>query len=264
MTYKKQRNKTVLITGPTNGIGYELTKLFAKDGFNLILVSRNKPKLEEMANLLTKQFNNKVLVISEDLSKATSAKSIFEQVSKSQMEVDILVNNAGVALYGEFRNIDLKTELSMIQLNIVTLTELVKYFLPNMLQKNEGQIMNIASTAAFQPVPMMSIYAASKAYVLSFSEALSEELKQTGIYVTAVCPGPTNTGIIDASGGSNSKLFQGKMMTPNKVAELAYKAVKKKKTVVITGLKNKILAEGVRLIPRSIVRKISKKFLEEK
>ncbi|WP_129689797.1 SDR family NAD(P)-dependent oxidoreductase [Gottfriedia acidiceleris] len=264
MNFKKTKGKTVLITGPTEGIGYELTKLFAKDHFNLVLVARNKTKLEEMANSLMKQFNIKVLVISEDLSKANSAKSIFDQVLKSQMEIDILVNNAGVALYGDFGQTDLKKELTMIQLNIVTLTELVKYFLPNMLQKKSGQIINIASTSAFQPGPKMSVYAASKAYVLSFSEALSEELRHTGVSVTAVCPGPTRTGIINSSGGNNSKLFKGKIMTPKKVAKLTYKAVSKKETIIITGFKNKILAQSVRFIPRSIVRKLAKKLLEER
>ncbi|MEH7512986.1 SDR family oxidoreductase [Gottfriedia acidiceleris] len=264
MTFKKQMGKTVLITGPTEGIGYELTKLFAKDHLNLVLVARNKIKLEEIANSLIKQFNIKVLVISEDLSKAHSAKAIFDQVSKSQIEIDILVNNAGVALYGDFGQTDLKKELEMIQLNIVTLTELVKYFLPNMLQKKSGQIINIASTSAFQPGPKMSVYAASKAYVLSFSEALSEELRHTGVSVTAVCSGPTRTAIINSSGGNNSKLFKGKIMTPKKVAKLTYEAISNKKTVVITGIKNKILAQSVRFIPRSIVRKLAKKLLEER
>jgi len=264
MNLRKQKNKTALITGPTEGIGYELTKLFAKDHFNLVLVARNKIKLEEMASSLMKQFNIKVLVISEDLSKVNSAQSIFDLVSKSQMEIDILVNNAGVALYGGFGQTDLKKELKMIQLNIITLTELVKYFLPNMIQKKSGQIINIASTSAFQPGPLMSVYAASKAYVLSFSEALSEELRHTGVSVTVVCPGPTRTGIINSSGGNKSKLFKGKIMTPKKVAKLTYEAVNKKKIIVITGIKNKILAQSVRFIPRSIVRKLAKKLLEEK
>ncbi|WP_088012428.1 SDR family NAD(P)-dependent oxidoreductase [Gottfriedia acidiceleris] len=264
MNFKKQKSKTVLITGPTEGIGYELTYLFAKDHFNLVLVARNKIKLEKMAISLMKQFNIKVMVISEDLSKENSAQSIFDQVLKSQMEIDILVNNAGVALYGEFCQTDLNKELKMIQLNIVTLTELVKYFLPNMIQKKSGQIINIASTSAFQPGPKMSVYAASKAYVLSFSEALSEELRHTGVSVTAVCPGPTRTGIINSSGGNNSKLFKGKMMTPKKVAKLTYEAANKKKTVVITGIKNKMLAQSVRFIPRSIVRKLAKILLDER
>ncbi|PEJ58389.1 short-chain dehydrogenase [Bacillus sp. AFS002410] len=264
MTLKNQKRKTVLITGATNGIGFELTKLFAKDQFNLILVARNRNKLEEMAISLMKQFSIKVLVISEDLSQASSAKSIADQVLKSEMEVDLLINNAGVALYGNFGFTDLEKELNMIQLNIVTLTELVKYFLPTMLQNKSGQIINIASTAAFQPGPLMSVYAASKAYVLSFSEALSEELKHTGVSVTTICPGPTKTGIINASGGNKSKLFQGKMMSPRKVAKLTYEAIKKEKTVVVTGLKNKILAQAVRFIPRTIVRKLARKLLDEK
>ncbi|MEE6451366.1 SDR family oxidoreductase [Gottfriedia acidiceleris] len=264
MTVKKQKGKTVLITGPTEGIGYELTKLFAKDHFNLVLVARNKMKLEEMANSLKKQFNIKVLVITEDLSKVNSAKLIFDQVTTSQMEIDILVNNAGVALYGDFDQTDLNKELKMIHLNIVTLTELVKYFLPKMLQKKSGHIINIASTSAFQPGPKMSVYAASKAYVLSFSEALSEELRHSGVTVTVVCPGPTRTGIINSSGGNHSKLFKGKIMNPKKVAKLTYEAVSMKKTVVVIGIKNKILAQSVRFIPRSLVRRLTKKLLDER
>lgn len=185
--------KTALITGATSGLGYEFVKLFAKDGYNLVIIARNKQKMEQ----IKQSFQSiDVTVIAKDLSAPNAVKEVFKEVEKQGISIDVLVNNAGFGLLGNFDELDIQKQLDMIQLNVAALTELTYYVLPKMKQKNEGKILNIASTAAFQPGPLMAVYYATKAYVLSFSEALVEELSESAVTVTTLCPGPLKPTLV--------------------------------------------------------------------
>ncbi|MBI5223163.1 SDR family oxidoreductase [Candidatus Micrarchaeota archaeon] len=258
-------NKKALITGPTSGIGYELARIFANNGFDLILVGRNREKLEKVASELKNTETNCDIIVS-DLVGKEAAIGVFEETRKKRLDVDILVNNAGFGLYGEFSKTDIDKEIEMIELNIVTLTTLTKLFLPQMIARKSGKILNLASTAAFQPGPLMAVYYATKAYVLHFSEAIAEELKETGVSVTALCPGPTETGFQKEAKMDNSVevLRKENVMDAKTVAKVGYDALISRKVIAVAGLKNKITAELVRIAPRSIVRKIVKKIQESK
>ena len=196
--------KTALITGASGGIGLELCQLFAQDGYQLILVARESEKLEKLSNQLAQKFKIHSTPIALDLSSPGAPKELFQKVSEKGLTVDALANNAGFGLFGPFKETPLQQELQMIQVNIVTLTELTKYFLPGMLKNKDGKILNVASTAAFQPGPFMAVYFATKAYVLSLSEAMAEEVRGTNVHVSVLCPGPTATGF-------QNRAFQEKM-----------------------------------------------------
>ncbi len=254
--------KTALITGASSGIGYELTKLFASDGYNLVLVARNQGQLMQIADELKEKYGVSVKVISKDLSAASASEEIFRELQQESIEIDALVNNAGFATYGLFSETDLAAELRMMQVNMVTLTHLTKLLLSGMLQRRRGKILNVASTAAFQPGPLMAVYYATKAYVLLFSEALADELRGTGVNVTALCPGPTESGFQKSANMEDSKLFSGEVMDAQTVARIAYRGLMTNKTVVIPGLRNKILVESVRIFPRKIVTRVVRNLQE--
>jgi len=184
-------SKTALITGASGGIGYELALLFARDQYDCVLVARSRDKLDELAARLESEFRVKTLVLAKDLSNPSTVDEIYEEVTAASLKVDALVNNAGFPVYGRFVETDLQAELEMLQVNVVALTALTKLFLRGMVERGAGHVLNLASTAAFVPGPLMAVYYASKAYVLSFSEALANELKGTGVAVTALAPGPT-------------------------------------------------------------------------
>lgn len=248
---------TALITGASSGLGADFARLFAKDGYELVLVARSEDKLRELA----RDLGVKTTVIAADLSRPNAAADVVAQLGA--IEIDALVNNAGVGLAGAFIETDLQTELDMIQLNVVALTQLTKLLLPAMLQRGRGKILNVASTASFQPGPLMAVYYATKAYVLSFSEAIAEELRKTPVTVTALCPGPTATGFVAAANVSETRLFT--LMPPmesEKVARIGYEAMKRGRRVVIPGVKNKLLAESVRVSPRRVVTTIVRKMQE--
>lgn len=248
-----KRRKTALITGASGGIGYELAKLFARDGYDLVLVARSESKLGQLATELKERFSTSVIVLVKDLSKPSSPEEIFAQLQTQSVRVDVLVNNAGFGGYGLFSQTDLTMELEMMQVNMVSLTHLTKLFLKDMLAQGEGKILNLASTAAFQPGPLMAVYFATKAYVLSFSEALAEELRGSGVTVTALCPGPTATGFKKRATLEASKLFTGQVMDSKTVAELGYRGLFNNQTVVVTGLRNQIMAFSVRFMPRDML-----------
>ncbi|MEW9667790.1 SDR family NAD(P)-dependent oxidoreductase [Ammoniphilus sp. 3BR4] len=254
--------KIVLVTGASSGIGYELAKLFAKDGNKIILCARSEDKLIGIAKELEKAYNVQPLVLVADLSKPSVPQEIMEQLKDIGMAPDILVNNAGFGLYGLFSYMDTQEILDMIQLNIASLTHLTKLLLPGMIEKRSGKILNVASTAAFQPGPLMAVYYATKAYVLSFSEALANELQPFGITVTALCPGPTDTGFEKRAKLEKSKLFQGVNMDAKTVAQIGYEALLQGKTTVIPGVKNQILASSVRVMPRRLVAKVVRRLQE--
>ncbi len=253
---------TALITGASGGIGFELAKVLARENLDLVLVARNLDKLEDLKKQLA-SLNRRIDVISLDLSVPGSAAELYKKTQSLGISVDYLVNNAGFGEFGEFYQIDRQRQSDMIHLNITTLTELSHLYLSAMVQKKLGHIINIASTAAFQPGPRMAVYFATKAYVLSFSEALSEELCDTNVFVTAICPGPTQSGFSDAAHLGNSDLFKNKSVPTSKdVAEFTWKAIQNKQVVAVHGMTNWLLAQTNRFASRFAVRKIAKQVLK--
>jgi short-subunit dehydrogenase len=251
--------KTALITGASGGIGYELAKLFANDGYNLVLVARNATKLAEFSAELEKQFAVSVKPAPLDLTSGPAPQFLFDQLQREGIVVNVLVNNAGYGKYGEFSEIKLEEALGQIQLNIIALTALTKLFLVPMVAQHSGKIMNVASTAGFQPGPLMAVYYASKAYVISFSEALANELNGSGVTVTCLCPGPTETGFAARAENDQSRLFkQLGAMDVKTVARDGYRGLMKGKTLVISGLRNWMVAESVRIAPRKVATAISR------
>jgi len=256
-------SKTALITGASSGIGYELAKCFARDGANLVLVARDEAKLAQIASELRSPTVS-VKVIAADLARPVAPSEILDATRAANIGVDYLVNNAGFGLGGSFAESDLQTELDMMQVNMVALVHLTRLYLPAMRLQGLGGVLNVASTAAFQPGPLMAIYYATKAFVLSFTEAIAEELRDTGVTATALCPGPTATGFQRRAKIERIRLVQSKIgvMTAQQVAEIGYRAFLEGKVVVIPGLLNKIGAQSVRISPRALVRKVSRKLQE--
>ncbi len=255
---------TALVTGASGGIGEELARLFAADGHSLVLVARSRDKLERLAAELKDKHHVAARVIASDLSTPESPREIFEELEGAGVSIDALVNNAGFGSYGLFAETDLKQELDMLQVNVVALTHLTKLFLPAMLARGRGYVMNVASTAAFQPGPLMAVYYASKAYVLSFSEALSNECEGKGVRVSALCPGPTETGFVAAAGMGDSKLFDRATMDARTVAEAGYRGLLAGKPVVIPGLRNNFLARSIGFFPRGLVTKVVRGIQEKR
>jgi len=255
-------SKTALITGASGGIGYELALLCARDGFDCILVARSRDKLDELAARLESEFRVKTLVVARDLAKPTAVDEIYEEVSAASMSVDVLVNNAGFPVFGLFTQTDLRVELEMLQVNVVALTALTKLFLHSMVERRAGRILNLASTAAFEPGPLMAVYYASKAYVLSFSEALANELHGTGVTVTALAPGPTRTGFQKRGVMEDSRLVQGQIADARSVAAAGYRGMMSGKTIVIPGFTNKLIPWVVRVSPRGVVTRVVRRMQE--
>lgn len=229
----------------------ELAKVFARHGHPLVLVARSTEKLGLLARELESRFKVVPLIISLDLSVAGAPAELFRQLQQRNIEVDYLVNNAGFGHYGFFGETDWEKEDQMIRLNVMALTDLTKLFLQPMIARGRGRILNVASVAAFVPGPLMAIYFATKAYVLSFSEAIANELQQTGVQVTALCPGPTNSGFVAAAALEDSKMFQGEnLATTSEVAEYGYRAMMAGKRVAVHGFFNKLTVVSARLAPR--------------
>lgn len=257
-----QSPQTALITGASGGIGYELSKLFAADGYNLILVARSGDKLKQIAEELAKAHHISVTPLAKDLSDPKAAAEIFDAVEAKDIQVDVLVNNAGFGLQGAFASADWDETLQMLQLNIVALTTLTRLFLPGMLARQSGRILNIGSTGSFAPVPLMAVYGATKAFVLSFSEALAEELRGSGVTVTALCPGVTYTGFQERAGVANIGLVQLGGMSAADVAGIGYRAMQRGRAVVVAGFFNWLMAFSIRFTPRVLVRQLSKRMME--
>lgn len=246
-----------LITGASAGIGYELAKLFAMDKNSLIIVGRNEEKLMEMQMDFAKNYNIDVKYLALDLSNEHNVDYIYEFVEKNNLVVDNLINNAGFGSFGVFHEVDIDKDLEMIKVNVYALTKLTKLFLPKLVERNTGGILNVASTAAFGVGPIMSVYYATKSYVLSLTEAIAEELRETNIKVSALCPGPVNTGFQNRAGVKKSELTKGYMMTAKEVADIGYKQFNKGKTIIIPGMKNKFLVQSFRFLPRKLISAIS-------
>lgn len=256
------RPRTALITGASAGIGRELANLFAADHYNLVLVARNGARLAEFADELQNQFGVAAKSFPLDLTAPSAPQFLFDQLSREGVEVDVVVNNAGYGKRGAFAQISAEESLGQIQLNVTALTQLTKLFLQPMLERRSGKILNVASTAGFQPGPLMAVYYATKAYVISFSEALANELQGTGVSVTCLCPGPTDTEFQGRAGTEDSLFKKMRPMDAETVAREGYQALLKGKPLVISGFKNWLLAESLRISPRRLVTAISRKVLE--
>ena len=255
---------TALITGASNGIGLELAKVHASKGGDLVLVARNKTKLDELKAELESQFKVSVYTIGKDLSANNSAQEVYDETTKQNIQIDYLINNAGFGDFGMFAETEWNKELQMINLNITTLTQFTKLYLQDMVKRKSGKIMNVASTAAFQSGPTMAVYYATKAYVLSFSEAVDNEVSGKGVTVTTLCHGPTESGFQSASAMEESNLVKGKKLpTAKEVAEYGYSSMMKGKTVAIHGMMNWIMANSVRFTPRALVVKLTRKIQDK-
>jgi short-subunit dehydrogenase len=257
-------NKTALITGATSGIGYELAYVHAKQGANVVLVARSKDKLEQIKNDLENNYNINAYIIEKDLSLNNSALDVYDEIIKNNITVDYLINNAGFGDFGFLNDSDWGKLERMINLNITALTQLTKLFVKDMIHRGNGKILNVASTAAFQPGPTMAVYYATKAYVLSFSEAINNEVSGSGVTVTTLCPGPTKSGFQEVASLRESRLVKGRILATSKeVAEYGYKAMLKGKSVAIPGIVNYLMANSVRFFPRSAVVKVAR-FIQDK
>jgi short-subunit dehydrogenase len=243
--------KFVLITGASSGIGYELSKIFSRNGYNLVLVSRNKDRLESISNELETEYGIQAKVKSKDLSKSAAPSELYDEILAEGIEIAVLVNNAGFGLNGAFVDLSIDDQMELLQLNITSLTMLCKLFGSDMVRRRSGRILNVASTAAFQAGPLMSTYYASKAYVLLFSEGIRNEFAQDGVDVSVLCPGPTKTGFGDRAQMNDTKILNVPwLMDATKVAEIGYAGLMNRKTVIIPGVMNKILVFSSRLTPR--------------
>jgi hypothetical protein len=247
---------TAVVTGASKGIGYELSRLLARDGYNLILIARSEELLGEVARELEAEFKIKAHVLAQDLSLAMAGDQLAERIAQLNLPIHILVNNAGIGCQGPFFKSNSVTNLEMILTNNVALTRLTQVLLPGLVA-NKGKILNTSSHAAFQPVPYLAVYAATKAYILSFSQALAEELKPKGVSVTALCPGVTDTAFIRRAGMQDTKAAQGNLISSRTVAEIGYRGMLRGKTVVVPGLKEKVMVVAGRVAPRRVVAKIA-------
>ncbi len=250
-------SETALITGASAGIGKELAKLFAKDGVGLVLVARRRDRLEELSQQLSAEHGIRTLVVDADLADPKSAAQIVEAVEREGLVIDYLVNNAGFGTNGPFAESEIERELSQIQVNVVSLVYLTRLVLPKMLTRGRGRILNIGSTAGFQPGPFMAVYYATKAFVNSFTEALWFELKDTGVTATVSCPGATATEFAQVAGNDKTKLFQLGAASAEQVAKEAYRATKRGRPMVVHGLKNRVALHSLRVSPRSAVRSLA-------
>jgi uncharacterized protein len=255
---------TALITGASLGIGLEFARTFATAKNNLVLVARNEEKLKVLAAELQTSYGITVKVIAADLSNMDEVQKVYDTCKAENIHIDYLVNNAGFGDFGMFVESDWNKQAQMIDLNIKSLTKMCRLFIPDMVASKAGKILNVASTAAFQPGPTMAVYFATKSYVLFFSEAIYNELQGTGVSVTCLCPGATESGFFKAAAMEESNLVKGKKLpTSKEVAEFGYKAMMKNKMTVIHGLMNTIMATSIRFTPRklalAVVRKIQDK-----
>jgi short-subunit dehydrogenase len=247
------KQKRVLITGASSGIGFELSHVFAEKGYALVLVARRKDKLDALADALQTQYGSSVHVIDQDLMVPDGAIRLIKRLDQASLEIDVLVNNAGRGHYTSFIEGAVEDDEATLQLNIVTLTSLTKHFAQKMVKKGGGHILNVASIAAFMSGPQMAVYNATKAYVLSLSEAVNYELKGTGVSITASCPGPTESEFMQHSGTDQlSNLKYAHFMTARAVAEQAVDAMLKRKPVVVHGAINKAIIMMPRLLPRTL------------
>lgn len=248
--------KYTLITGGSEGIGYELAKLFSKDGHNVIIVARNETKLLKVKRELEEKYKNKVKTISLDFTVEKSCEELIDIVDKKNFVVDNLINNVGIGSFGDFCDAEEGFEDRIIDINIRTVTILTKYYMKQMLSRGSGNILNVSSTASFVAGPRMAMYYSTKAYVLSLTEALYEEARGTGVYIGCLCPGPVKTTFQEKAGIKKAESTKKYLMDASDVAQKAYAGFNKKKAIIVPGFKNKLAVFGGKIAPRSISRKI--------
>lgn len=259
------KTQTVLITGASSGIGKALARQFAAEGFNIVAVANNAEKLELAAAELRAAHAVEIVEIAKDLTQQNTPQEIYTEVLRRGITIDVLVNDAGVGQAGTFVTSPIDKDIEIIRLNVESLTRLTKLFLADMLLRDSGRILNVGSVAGFQPGPLLAVYHATKAYVNSFSEALAEELKDTNVSVTLLCPGPTNTDFFERADLDDSRIFEsGMLMEPEEVAEVAYDALMDGERVVIPGMSNRVMTFTRRLMPLAMQAKLNKKFYEVK
>ncbi len=251
------QTQTALVTGASSGIGRELCKLFAADGCDVVVVARREQRLRELAEELEAEFSAHIRVEPCDLSVSEARNALFERLADDDVPIDFLVNNAGFGSNGWFHELDREREIDQVRVNVVAVTDLTRRFLPGMVARGSGRILNIASTAAFQPGPYMSVYYATKAYVLSFTEGIAHELDGTGVTATAHCPGATSTEFAKEASNEDTLLFKSGAASVESVAKHAYRSMKRGKVVAVPGLVNKIGAAMVRFSPRGVIRSIA-------
>lgn len=257
-------NETTLITGSSRGIGMHLAREFAKHGHSLVLVAPVEEELQQVATELRSEHGVEVRVISKDLEQPESAEEIFAQLHGEGVAIDILVNNAGHGFRGKSWEIPIEQDISIVRLNIEAVLRLTKLFLPPMVQRGRGRILNTASVAGFEPGPLLNVYHASKAFVLSWSEALAVELEETGVTVTALCPGPTDTDFFPKAGMMETRAFQSASVSaPQDVAKAGYSGLMKAELFVVPGGMNKALVAARRLLSEEAQAKLNMKFYEE-
>ena len=251
---RMDERQTALITGASGGIGLDLAECFAKDGYDLILTARSEDALERAAGALSEKYGIRATAIAADLGRIGGGETLAAKIAARGLSVAVLVNNAGYGIAGAFDGAKAADQLGMIDLNVRALTELNQIYWPGMLAKKRGGVLNVASTAAFQPGPLMAVYFASKSYVLSFSEALWKEAEGTGVHVSCLCPGPTASKFRERAGTGKTRLARvGTPMASMPVAEMGYRAFKENRRVIVTGARNALLARLVPYLPRRTV-----------
>jgi len=256
---------TALITGASVGLGREFALLCAQDGYDVVVTARSRSPLEELAGEVRKNSGRSVRVIVKDLSAPGAPREIFDELAAADISIELLINNAGFGLIGRFWELDENQQMQMVFLNVGALTHLTRLFLPGFVERRRGRILNIASTAAFQPGPLMSVYFATKAYVVSFSEAVYNEVRNYGVTVTALCPGPTETEFAKRAGSTGTKLFEGKNVREAvTVARIGLAAVKSGKPLVVAGRLNAALAFLTRFAPRQLAATMARRLQETK
>jgi hypothetical protein len=249
--------QTALITGASSGIGRELALRFAADEYDLVVVARRAAALDDLVREVTRAHGVAARAIAADLAQPAAPRQIFDELQRAGVRVDVLVNNAGFGAQGRMLEIPLERQLEMIQLNVTALTELTRRFVPDMLARNEGGILNVGSTAGFQPGPFMAVYYATKAYVIALTEALAEELSGTALRVSCLAPGPTATHFAEEANMTKTRLFRrlGTMEAAD-VARIGYEGWKNRKVIVVPGITNRVGVQLVRVSPRAVVRKL--------
>lgn len=257
--HRPDSHSRALVTGASRGIGLALARVLARHGHDLVLTARSEDELKARAGKIEETHGVSVHVIAGDLTDPHTPRRLSDELEERGMDIGILVNNAGFGSHGPFHEQELSTHLDMIRLNVEALTQLTGLFLPAMVRRGSGWILQVASTAAFQPGPLMSVYYASKAFVLHFSEAIGEEVKDSGVTVTTLCPGPVPTSFQERARMERSALVSGAlpMLTPEEAAEAGYRGLVRGKRVVVPGLMNKLGAQAIRLTPRALVRKLT-------
>lgn len=256
---------TALVTGASSGIGLELAGLLARDRNDLVLVARRRERLETVARGLAEEYGIRARVLPADLARPDAPAQIAAELADASVVVDVLVNDAGFGAHGPVAEREPEELLAMIQVNVAALTHLTRLFLPGMLARRSGRILNVASTAAFQPGPLMAVYYATKAYVLSFSEALASETEGTGVTVTALCPGPVGTEFQKRAGTEKGVLVTGPLALPaREVAEAGYRGMLRGSPLVVPGLGNKAAVQALRVSPRRLVTRLSRKLQEKR